>query len=130
MPAANIASVISSTKQGPITLFELMNRWGMSKIIAKATILATTQRLVRSLAEPSLNKRYNTNDRMLRYYRIRCNLFMDTFFALKELGPSIRGYTCSQLFVSDFGYVNAKMMKTFSPEISLQRCWDPEQDDL
>ena len=66
-----ISGVASSTKQGPISLVGLMNRWGMSKLTAKATLLATTQRLIRSLAEPSLNKRSNTNDKMIRYYRIK-----------------------------------------------------------
>ena len=36
---------------------------------------------------------------------------MDTYFASKKLGPSMRGYTCSQLFVTDFGWWKVKPMK-------------------
>ena len=106
-----IGGVVSSTPQGPISTKELEERWGISKEMARSTILATTQRLIRSLLEPSLNKRFATNDRMLRYDRISCDIFMDTYFAAKELGPSIRGFTCAQLFVSDFGFVKVKPMK-------------------
>ena len=45
-----------------------MERWRIRKEEATATVLATTQRLVRSLLEPTLNRRYKTNDRMLRYH--------------------------------------------------------------
>ena len=107
----SISGVASGKKQGPISTQELMDRWSISKEMAKSTILATTQRLIRSLIEPSLNKRFSTNDRMLRYDRISCNIFMDTFFAAKELGPSLRGFTCAQLFVSDFGFAKVKPMK-------------------
>ena len=107
----SISGVASGKKQGPISTQELMDRWSISKEMAKSTILATTQRLIRSLIEPSLNKRFSTNDRMLRYDRVSCDIFMDTFFAHKELGPSLRGFTCAQPFVSDFGFVKVKPMK-------------------
>lgn len=106
---------ISGVKSGKIryaiTEDELVERWGIRKEEATATILATTQRLVRSLLEPTLNRRYNTNDRMLRYYRIQCDMYMDTYFAANKLGPSIRGHTCAQLFVTDFGWCKVKPMK-------------------
>ena len=38
-------------------------------------------------------------------------MFMDTYFASKKLGPSMRGYTCAQLFVTDFGWCKVKPMK-------------------
>ena len=84
----SISGVASGKKQGPISVEELMDRWAITKEMEKSTILATTQRLVRSLIEPSLNKHFSTNDRMLRYDIISCDIFMDTFFASKELGPS------------------------------------------
>ena len=68
-----------------------MERWRIRKEEATATVLAATQRLVRSLLEPTLNRRYKTNDRMLRYFRIQTDIFMDIYFASKKLGPSIRG---------------------------------------
>jgi len=30
---------------------------------------------------------------------------MDTFFTAKRLGPSTRGFTCCQIFVTEFGHV-------------------------
>ena len=101
----------SGKKKYPITEKELMERWRIRKEEATATVLATTQRLIRSLIEPTLNRRYKTNDRMLRYFRIQTDVFMDTYFASKKLGPSMQGYTCAQLFVTDFGWFKVKPMK-------------------
>ena len=36
---------------------------------------------------------------------------MDTYFSSKKLGPSIQGYTCAQLFVTDFWWCKVKPMK-------------------
>ena len=43
---------------------------------------------------------------------------MDTYFASKKLGPSIRGYTCDQLFVIDFRWCKVNPMK-FRSELPL-----------
>ena len=102
----------SEKKKYPITEKELMERWRIRKEEATATVLATTQLLVRSLFEPTLNRRYNTNDRMLRYFRIQTDMFMDTYFVSNKLGPSMRGYTCAQLFVTDFGWCKVKPMNS------------------
>ena len=96
----------------------MMERWRIRKEKATPTVLATTQRLVRSLLEPTLNRRYKTNDRMLRYFRIQTDMFMDIYFASKKLGPSVQGYTCAQLFVTYFGWCKVKPMKLCS-ELSL-----------
>ena len=48
---------------------------------------------------------------MLRYLRIQTDMFMDTYFASKKLGPSMRGYKCAQLFVTDFGWYKVNPMK-------------------
>ena len=95
-----------------------MERWRIRREEATATFLATTQCLVRSLLEPTLNRRYKTNYSMLRYFRIHTDLFMDTYFASNKLGPSMRGYTCAQLFVTDSGWCKVKPTKLRS-EISL-----------
>ena len=51
---------------------------------------------------------------MLRYFKIQTDMFMDTYFASKKLGPSMRGYTCAQLFVTYFRWCKAKPMKLLS----------------
>ena len=73
-----ICGVSSGEKKYSITKKELMERWRIRKEEATATVLATTHPLVRSLLEPTLNKRYKTNDRMLKYFRIQTDMFMDT----------------------------------------------------
>ena len=101
----------SAEKKYPITEKELTERWQIRKEEATANVLATTQRLIRSLLEPTLNRRYKTNDRILRYFRIQTDMFMDTYFVSRKLGPSMRGYTCAQLFVTEFGWCKVKPMQ-------------------
>ena len=90
---------------------EFANTWAISLDTAKSTIQETTQRLVRSMITPTFNHRYNTNNRMLRYKCLSCPMFTDTYFAAKNLGPSIRGFQCSKIFATNFGYVAVWNMK-------------------
>ena len=41
-------------------------------------------------------------------------MFMDTYFAARKVGLSVRGYMCAQFFVSDFGWCKIKPMKLLS----------------
>ena len=83
---------------------DLMERWGIGLDTANNTICATTQLCVKG-AKPTLNRRFNNNDRMLRYPRITSDLFINTFFASKKSWKSSRGYSCCQLFVAPFGHI-------------------------
>ena len=38
-------------------------------------------------------------------------MFTDTYFASKKLGPSVRGFKCSRLFATDFGFVAVRNLK-------------------
>ena len=80
---------------------------------AKRTLNATSQRCKRA-EDPTLTRNYPTNDRMLRYKRIKEHFFMDTFFASKKSGKSLRGFTMMQLFVTDKGYIFPVPMKSKS----------------
>ena len=62
-----------------------MERCRIRKGEATATVLETTQRLVRLLLKTTLNRIYKTNDRMIRYFRIQKDMFMDTYNASKKL---------------------------------------------
>ena len=62
--------------------------------------------------DSDLSRNYTTNDRMLRYKRIRDYFFMDTFFATKKIHRSLRGNTCCQLFVSDKGFTYVVPMRS------------------
>ena len=103
--AMSIEGVTSSTERVGVTATKLAERWRIPLELAKRTIEATTQRCVRSTEVPTLNHRFKTNDRMLRYSRVLCNVIMDTFFASTRVGPSTRGNTCCQLFATEFGHV-------------------------
>ena len=73
--------------------------------MAQKKIQATTQLAVRTVKEPYLIGKFSRNYWMLRYARLACDTFMDTFFSSKKYVTSARGYTSCQLFVTEFGYV-------------------------
>jgi hypothetical protein len=77
--------------------------WRISEEEARRTLEVTTQ-LNKQDADSNLSRRFSTNDRMLRYRRIKSFFFTDTFFATGK-AKSLRGFTCMQLFVSDKGFV-------------------------
>ena len=93
-----------------VTPEHLSKVWRISHEDAKRTIDNTSQHLVRP-KDPTLSRNYGTNDRMLRYKRIKDYFFMDTFFASKKRGKSTRGHTCCQLFVTDKGFVYVVPMR-------------------
>ena len=48
-----------------------------------------------------VSRNYGTNERILRYKRIKEFFFMHRLFAKTEAGNSFRGHTYCQLFVTD-----------------------------
>ena len=74
-------------------------------------VLEQTTILLRQGAANDLSRRYSTNDRAIRYKRIRSVFYTDTFFVTKS-GKSKRGNTCAQMFVSDKGFVMIYPMKS------------------
>ena len=85
--------------------------WRIDVKDAKRTLEMMTQ-LLKHSEDPTLQRNYSTNDRMLCYKRIHQHFFMDTFYATKKAGKSSRGYTCMQLFVTDKGFVYVVPMKS------------------
>ena len=100
-----IGAVKSKHRKGRVDAATLAQRLNIPLEIAKNTILSATQLAIRTTSEPSLTRKYNTNDRMLRYLRLATDTFMDTIFSSSEAGPSIRGYTTFQVFASEFVHV-------------------------
>ena len=70
-----------------VTPEHLSKIWCISQEDAKRMIDTTTQMSVHT-QDPTLSRNYGTNDRMLRYKRIKDYFFMDTFFATKKGGRS------------------------------------------
>jgi hypothetical protein len=85
---------IRSRTHKPIDYLTLAKRWCITPERARRTIDTTTQRGVRTCLYPDLSRRFPTNDRMLRYARIRNDVFTDTMFANIK---SRRGNKCAQI---------------------------------
>jgi hypothetical protein len=66
--------------------------------------------LVRYNTDSSLSRNVSTNDCALRYRKIKSKFFTDTLFATKG-AKSTRGNVCTQIFVSDKGFVSLYPMK-------------------
>ena len=101
----NISMVNTTTSRRSLKAETLSKRLKIPLEMAQKTLQATTQLAIRKTDNPSLNRKYRSNDRMLRYTRLATNTFMDTMFAGKKGGKSIRGYKTAQVFATEFGHV-------------------------
>ena len=78
----------------------LAKRWNIPIDRAKITVCVTTQRGVRHVANPSITRRFPTNDRMLQYNRLPHSMFTDTLLAGTA---SQRGHKFAQVFATSYG---------------------------
>ena len=62
-------AALSSVAKPRIDPKVLAKRWGISLEVARKTIEKTTQQVIRTVSDPSLSRRFRTNDRQLRYRR-------------------------------------------------------------
>jgi hypothetical protein len=88
----------------------LAKNWGIRVEAAKRTRLVSAQRGVRRTIHPSLTKRYNTNDRQLRYRRFPVTIYTDTMFSTILSRQANKG---AQIFCTDFGFVRAFPLKLY-----------------
>ncbi len=91
---------ICSRKTVPIDPQTLAARWIISPERAKQIIVMTTQRGVRTCLNPTLSRRFPTNDRMLRYKHVLHTMFSDTLFAGSV---SRQGNKMAQAYATSFG---------------------------
>eukprot|EP00956_Cyclotella_meneghiniana_P018312 scaffold30420_cov55-Cyclotella_meneghiniana.AAC.1 len=105
----NVCGVHTGKRRGAVDYVALANQWQIPLEKARNTVKCTTQLGVRTVLHPTLSRRFRTNDRMLRYRRMPCNLYTDTMFAPKVV--SARGYIMAQIFASDFGWSRSYPMK-------------------
>ena len=108
-----MASAAHARPRRTVDAEHLSKIWRIDLETAKRTLDVTSQNATRA-PDASLSRNYATNDKMLRYTRIKEYFFMDTFFATKKAGKSSRGNSCCQLFVTDKGYVYVVPMKSKS----------------
>lgn len=106
MENVNISSISSSRRNGirPETLAE---KWDIGLTTAKRTTRVTTQRGVRTVEHPSMQRRFRTNDRQLRYRRLNTTMFTDTYFSSVK---STRGNTCAQVWTNDLEWTRIDPM--------------------
>jgi hypothetical protein len=74
---------ISSTKTKPrymLTPEILSQKWDIGLEAAKRTLRVTTQRRIKTVADASISHHWGTNDRSMRYNRLKSNLFTDYMF--------------------------------------------------
>ena len=115
-----IDSIKSDRRRSKLTPTILANRLNIPIEMARRTLSTTTQNALRSTDNPSLSRKYRTNDKMLRYPRVYTKVFMDTMFASTKSTKSIRGFTSCQVFATEFGHVFTVLMSSKSgKEVSL-----------
>ena len=103
-----LSSVSTYNKNYASTITKMMRVFRCSRSVATRTLNVTTQRCTRSGGLDTLSRRYKSNDRMLRYTRLSCDMFMDTYHSSVT---SIRGYKHAQLFVTDFNFIHIENMQ-------------------
>jgi hypothetical protein len=69
----------------------------------------TTQWETQTVAFPSLEARFRTNDRQLQYRRLSTALYTELMFASVT---SRRGNVCTQIFVNDLEWCRAYPLRT------------------
>ena len=79
----------------------LAKRWNIPLDRAKNTVLATTQRGVWYVTNPSIMWRFPTNDRMMRYNILPHPMFTDTILAGTA---SQREHKFAQVFSTSYGW--------------------------
>ena len=80
---------------------KLSRLWGIGLQTAKKTIQVTTQKGIKSVAFPNVERRWPTGDRPLRYRRLHHKVFHDT---LKSNIVLLRVNKCSEMYATDFGW--------------------------
>jgi hypothetical protein len=71
-----VSLTATGKRKGNLTAERLAKNWGISLDSTKQTLKVTTQRGVRTTANPSLSRRFWTNDRQLRHCRLRCDMYV------------------------------------------------------
>jgi hypothetical protein len=99
---------IRSRKTAPIDPQTLAAHWMISPERAKQTVVMTTQRGVRTCCNPTLSRRFPTNDKMLWYKCVLHAMFSDTLFAGSI---SQQGNKMAQAYATSFGWARAHPMK-------------------
>ena len=110
LSSASFSSINADNSKG-ISSKSLSKLWNISHDLATQTLQRTTQ-LLRHKNDNTLSRNFSTNDRMLRYRRLKSIFFTDTLMATKF--KSLRQNTCCQVFVSDRSFIAVYPMRSQS----------------
>ena len=99
---------ITVGRQTGVNASHLSKICGIDIETARKTLEVTTQ--LRQQDTGSFSRNFSPNDRMLRYKRINCAFFTDTY-SVTGKAKSTRGNTMMEIFVSDKGFVYMVPMK-------------------
>jgi len=115
-----VKALKTGKKQWKVGPSALAKRWGIGIGAARRTIDATTQYAVRSLANPTLSRRFATHDRLLRFRRLPCKMYTDTMKSKTE--SWFRRNRYGQVYVTDFGWIGFYPMqkKSNTPDTLVQ----------
>ena len=75
--------------------------WGIGLTVAERTLQAPAQKAVRTVVNPSVERRWPTGDRPLRYKKLHHQVFHDT---MKSNIKSLRGNKCCKIDATDLGW--------------------------
>ncbi len=104
---SSLSGHVRLCKVALINFMTLAGQWMIAPDRAKKNVQRTTQRGLRTCFNPTLARRFPTNDRMLRYKRLPHMTFTDTMFAGT---PSRSGNKCAQVYATSFGWARAHPM--------------------
>jgi hypothetical protein len=99
---------VRAQKAPGVDFMTLSRSWCISPQRAQRTLTKTTQCGIRKCLDPTLSRRFPTNDRMLRYKRLPHPCFTDT---LVTGTPSRQGHKYAQVYCTSFGWMCAHPTK-------------------
>jgi hypothetical protein len=104
---SSLSGHVRSRKTGLIDFMNLAGWWMFAPNHAKETVQWTTQWGVHTCLNPTIARRFLTNDWMLCCKRLPHMTFTDTMFAGT---PSCSGNKCTQVYFTSFGWARAHLM--------------------
>jgi len=107
----DISRQINSTNTNKKSLFvqeaELAQWWAVGETVAREAVKVMMQNFICNALHP-VECHYKTKHNMLKYNHLKCKFYSDTFFMDQA---SLLGNKCTQLFVSEFGFIEFTPMK-------------------
>ena len=104
---AHVPMMFANRDEHPTFLTDRQTIWDKISDLTRAT----TSRGIRSVLDPTISRRYPTNDRQLRYRRIPLEMYSDT---MKESVRSRNGNKYAQVYCTRSGWTLAIPMQSKS----------------